>query len=88
MGEFEVTGYRIEKINGAVIKDERLITINKGDNIDILLNLKYNTAETTFTSVDVARRVDSFSGGTAKVVQDSGQMSGSYVFQVRVTNLK
>lgn len=87
-GEFEVTGYRIEKINGAVIKDERLITINKGDNIDILLNLKYNTAETTFTSVDVARRVDSFSGGTAKVVQDSGQMSGSYVFQVRVTNLK
>lgn len=87
-GEFEVTGYHIEKINGAVIKDERLITINKGDNIDILLDLKYNTAETTFTSVDVARRVDSFSGGTAKVVQGSGQMSGSYVFQVRVTNLK
>ena len=87
-GEFEVTGYRIERINGAAIKDERLITINKGDNIDILLDLKYNTAETTFTSVDVARRVDSFSGGTAKVVQDSGQMSGSYVFQVRVTNLK
>ena len=87
-GEFEVTGYKIEKLNNADVQDGNLITVNKNDTIDVLVSLKYNTAGTNFASVDVARRVDCFSGGEAKVVQDSGQILGSYVIQIRVTNLK
>lgn len=87
-GEFEVTGYKIEKLNNADVQDGNLITVNKNDTIDVLVSLKYNTAGTSFASVDVARRVDCFSGGEAKVVQNSGQLSVSYVFQIRVTNLK
>lgn len=87
-GEFEVTGYKIKKLNNADVQDGNLITVNKNDTIDVLVSLKYNTAGTNFASVDVARRVDCFSGGEAKVVQDSGQILGSYVIQIRVTNLK
>ena len=87
-GEFEVTGYKIEKLNNADVQEGDLITVNRNDTINVLLYLKYNTAGTSFTSVDVARRVDCFSGGEANVVQNSGQTLGSYVIQISVTNLK
>ncbi len=89
-GEFEVTGYKIEKLNNAVVQDGNLITVNKNDTIDVLVSLKYNTAGTDFTTMDVARRIDCFSGGEATVVEKSGQLPNdkSYIFQIRVTGLK
>ena len=89
-GEFEVTGYKIEKLNNAVVQDGNLITVNKNDTIDVLISLKYNTADTNFATMDVARRIDCFSGGEATVVKDSGKLPDgkSYIFQIHVTGLK
>ena len=89
-GEFEVTGYKIEKLNNAGVQDGNLITVNKNDTIDVLVSLKYNTAGTDFTTMDVARRIDCFSGGEAVVVENSGTLPDkkSYVFQIRVNGLK
>ena len=85
-GSFEVTGYEVKNAGTNVVNTY----IVKGSRVDITLKMKYNDAAGQFAikSIDVARLVDSFSGGKAEVVQGSESNTGSFAFEVKVSNLQ
>ena len=88
LGDFEVTGYEI-KIAGV---DKEINSITKGSEVDITLKMKYNgtfDSSLTAATLDVTRRVDSFSGGVinkGETVQTS-QDRENFAFQVIVRSL-
>ncbi len=84
-GSFEVTGYEVKNAGTNVVNTY----ITKGSRVDITLQMKYNTAgEFDIDKIDVARLVDSFSGGKAEVDKTSWTTAGSFAFSVKVTNLQ
>lgn len=84
---FEVTGYTITNLNGKDINNtSRIYTITKGDVVNIEVTIKYNSAAANpGDTLDVSRRVDSFSGGKAVITKISDKQ-GTY--KITATGLK
>ena len=85
-GSFEVTGYEIRNVGSSTQPS----SLSKGGRADITLHMKYNSPAGSFdiNTIDVARLVDSFSGGKAAVDKASATTVGSFAFDVLVTNLQ
>ena len=85
--EFEVTGYAVTSLNGKDISNtSRIYTITKGDVVDIVVTIKYNsTVSNPGDNLGVSRRVDSFSGGKASIEKIDGKQ-GDYI--IKATGLK
>ena len=85
-GSFEVVSYDVKNAGTNVVNSY----ITKGSKVDITLEMKYNAAGGSFdiNTIDVARLVDSFSGGSVQVDKNSGTTTGSFAFRVKVTNLQ
>ena len=85
-GSFEVVSYDVKNAGTNVVNSY----ITKGSKVDITLEMKYNAAGGSFdiNTIDVARLVDSFSGGNVQVDKESGTTTGSFAFRVKVTNLQ
>ena len=85
-GSFEVVSYDVKNAGTNVVNSY----ITKGSKVDITLEMKYNAAGGSFdiNTIDVARLVDSFSGGNVQVDKNSGTTTGSFAFRVKVTNLQ
>ena len=62
--EYVVTGYSITRVNSNS-NPGKLPTINKGDEVDISVNIKLNSTSSIPGLNDVVRLEDDFSGGTA-----------------------
>ncbi len=62
---YVVTGYSITKLNNAEIKSGTLVTINKGDKVNISVDIKLDSTGDTPPLNEVLRLEDSFSGGEA-----------------------
>lgn len=85
-GSFEITGYEIRNAGS----DVQPTVIHKGNKVDITLHMKYNSPASSFdiNTIDVARLVDSFSGGKATINKESATTAGSFAFDVIVTELQ
>ncbi len=68
---YQVTSYTVTNTNNV-----ELSTINKGDTVNIAVTIKLNSTNSSVTTSDVSRLVDSFSGGTVSEIADvTGQTS-------------
>ncbi len=80
---YVVTGYSITKLNNAEIKSGTLVTINKGDKVDISVSIKLNSTSDKPKLDEVYRLEDSFSGGTAERIWESGTNK----YTIKITDL-
>ncbi len=81
--KYVVTGYSITKLNNAEIKSGTLVTINKGDKVDISVSIKLNSTSAQPKLDEVYRLEDSFSGGTAERIWESGTNK----YTIKITDL-
>ncbi len=81
--EYVVTGYSITKLNNAEIKSGTLVTINKGDKVNISVDIKLNSTTEQPKLDEVLRLDDSFSGGNAERVW----VNGTNKYTINITDL-